>query len=396
MDSFDDIVKPTLVLDEACARRNIASMAEKARRQGIRFRPHFKTHQSAGIGEWFRDEGVSRITVSSVEMAAYFAGHSWDDITIAFPANLRQMDELSDLAERVRLGLLVESVESVDALRKGLSEKAAAWIKIDAGAGRTGIPWERTEAVAEVLDAIRSSPNLEARGLLTHAGQTYRAGSRAEIEQIYNETRQRLQKIRDALVETQHLASLRDAQLQISVGDTPGCSVADDLSGVDEIRPGNFVFYDAEQYLLGSCRWEDVAVAVACPVVALHPERGEAVVYGGAIHLSKDFVDYQDQSDPRRTPTIASGPDILRLYGLVALPEDERWGAPIEGAYVKALSQEHGVIHLPAPVFDKIRVGDLLFVIPAHSCLTVTALGRYRTLTGEMISTMNVESGFAL
>jgi len=50
MDSFDDIVKPTLVLDEACARRNIARMAEKARRQGIRFRPHFKTHQSAGIG----------------------------------------------------------------------------------------------------------------------------------------------------------------------------------------------------------------------------------------------------------------------------------------------------------------------------------------------------------
>ena len=163
--------------------------------------------------------------------------------------------------------------------------------------------------------------------------------------------------------------------LQISVGDTPACSVVNDLTGVDEIRPGNFVFYDAEQYLLGSCAWEDVAVAVACPVAALHPERQDVVIYGGAIHLSKDFMDFEGHP----------------AYGLAALPEGDRWGSPIKGAFVRSLSQEHGIVHVPQPAFDKVRVGDLLFVIPAHSCLTVTALGRYRTLSGEIIPTMNVE-----
>jgi hypothetical protein len=50
----------------------------------------------------------------------------------------------------------------------------------------------------------------------------------------------------------------------------------EDLSGVDEIRR-NFIFYDAEQYLWGTCRlvkspWRWL------PVVAMHPER-ETVVH---------------------------------------------------------------------------------------------------------------------
>jgi D-serine deaminase-like pyridoxal phosphate-dependent protein len=100
------------------------------------------------------------------------------------------------------------------------------------------------------------------------------------------------------------------------------------------------------------------------------------VVYGGAIHLSKDFMEYQGRP----------------AYGLVALPEGDHWGGALAGAYVRSLSQEHGVVHIPASALKNIQVGDLLFVIPAHSCLTITALGRYRTLSGEIILTMNVES----
>jgi D-serine deaminase-like pyridoxal phosphate-dependent protein len=67
------IATPTLLLDEGRARRNLDGMAARAARAGVRFRPHFKTHQSARIGEWFREAGVHSITVSSVRMAAYFA-----------------------------------------------------------------------------------------------------------------------------------------------------------------------------------------------------------------------------------------------------------------------------------------------------------------------------------
>ena len=77
-------------------------------------------------------------------------------------------------------------------------------------------------------------------------------------------------------------------KLIVSVGDTPSCSVAENFLGVDEIRPGNFVFYDLTQNMIGSNNISQVAVAMACPIVALHKDRQEIVIYGGGIHFSKD------------------------------------------------------------------------------------------------------------
>jgi D-serine deaminase-like pyridoxal phosphate-dependent protein len=72
-----NIKKPTLLLDSDICKRNISGMSAKALEQNVFFRPHFKTHQSAAIGEWFMDAGVTAITVSSVSMARYFAEHGW-------------------------------------------------------------------------------------------------------------------------------------------------------------------------------------------------------------------------------------------------------------------------------------------------------------------------------
>ena len=63
---YTEIVRPTMLLDERRVHANIGRMAQKARANGVRFRPHFKTHQSERIGEWSRSEGVTAITVSSV------------------------------------------------------------------------------------------------------------------------------------------------------------------------------------------------------------------------------------------------------------------------------------------------------------------------------------------
>ena len=70
-------------------------MAAKAKNNNIIFRPHFKTHQSKKVGEWFREEGVDKITVSSVSMAKYFIEHNWKDITIAFPFNILEIDDIN-------------------------------------------------------------------------------------------------------------------------------------------------------------------------------------------------------------------------------------------------------------------------------------------------------------
>lgn len=370
-DMYTDIVRPTMLLDERRVRFNIQRMAQRARRNQVRFRPHFKTHQSAAIGEWFRAEGVTAITVSSVAMATYFAEHGWDDITIAFPANVREIDQINRLAARVRLQLLIESEATAHILDRGLSSPVGAWIEADAGSGRSGVAWDNGGALHAVADAVASSKWLNLQGLLTHAGNTYAARSPEAVTAIHAETMTRLQRMRNWLMEYGFLG------LEISMGDTPACSMLEEWGQADEARPGNFVFYDLTQMTIGACTAADVGFVVACPVVAVHPERNELVLYGGAVHLSKEVLLLDDG-----TPS----------YGAVVWLRDDGWSEPVPGAWLRSLSQEHGVVRATATAWHAslgaVQVGELLGVLPVHSCLTADLLKGYRTVTGARVSMM--------
>lgn len=364
------IQKPTLLLNRERVLQNIARMAERAGRNGVRLRPHFKTHQSAQIGEWFRPFGVEAITVSSVSMARYFADHGWGDITIAFPVNQLEIEAIDALAGRVALGLLVEAVETVEFLAGNLTHPVKLWLKIDAGYGRTGVDWRDTDALDALATAIGSGPQLELAGILTHAGHTYRARSRSEIEVIYSDFVFKMKAAKARLEE------VGVTQIEISIGDTPSCSVVNDLSEVDEIRPGNFVFYDVMQHQIRACRESDIAVALACPVVAKHAEKGKLVIYGGAVHLSKERWLVGEQE----------------IFGYVALPTAQGWGPRLENALVTSLSQEHGIIEGDAATLDQVQVGDLVVVLPVHSCLTANLMRKYQTLEGEIITLGNLDT----
>ncbi len=362
-----NFTKPALVLDEGRARRNIERMTAKADRLGLRFRPHFKTHQSRYVGRIFRERGVEAITVSSVDMAAYFAADGWRDILIAFPLNILELAGIRRLAARVRLGLLVESADGLAALAAGVGRPVDVWIKVNIGANRAGLDWNDRAALARICGEVSRRPKLRLRGLLTHNGRTYAARTLAALEASHADSLRKMRLARRGL-ETAGFAGL-----EISVGDTPACSRLDDFAGVDEIRPGNFVLHDVTQLELGSCGERDVAAAVACPVVAVHASRREVVVYGGAIHLSKeDFVSGRDG----------------RIYGRVCRPRGAGWGPVLQGTAVRGLSQEHGVITTTAAEIGRVRPGDILFVIPVHSCLTVDLWKEYVCLDGTKVPTI--------
>ncbi|MBO9394548.1 alanine racemase [Caldilinea sp.] len=365
---YNDIHTPTLLLDVRRAQRNIAHMAEKAQRSGVRFRPHFKTHQSAAVGEWFREVGVEAITVSSVEMARYFAAHGWNDILIAFPVNVREIHKINELAQRVHLHLLVENETAVAHLAELLIAPVDVWIEVDAGYRRSGVPWDGDGVVA-LAQQIARCERMRLRGLLTHDGGTYAARSQGEIVEASIRTAERLTAAR------RRLQNLGFDGLEISVGDTPACSVLDRFEGVDEIRPGNFIFYDWMQVEIGACTPDEVAVVVACPVVSIHPERNEIILYGGAVHLSKESL---LQRNGRLT------------FGAVVLIEKDGWSAPLPDVWVRSLSQEHGVVYAEDAAFAtlvrRIQVGDLLGIVPVHSCLTADLLKVYRTLGGEYLT----------
>lgn len=369
MTVFSSIKKPTLLIDEDKARKNLAFLNGKILSQGVQFRPHFKTHQSAEIGEWFRNIGINKITVASVDMAVYFAVHGWDDIFIAFPVNILQIEEIAKLSMKIKLSLLFEDPISVIYLDKYLSNPISGWIKIDTGLNRCGLQSNQFEKILETAKIIESSKNIKLNGLMTHAGHTYQYKTVGEVTSIYDQSVETLFEIRDQL--NQHGFS----NIKFSVGDTPSSKLVKNFKEVDEIRPGNFLFYDVQQYQAGVCKLDELAVAVVCPVVAIHSEKNELVLYGGAIHLSKD------------THTWGSNQNA---YGLVTTPakNGRGWDDQKTIGFIRSISQEHGIAVIPEGVPEEIKPGSLVCVFPAHSCLTVQAMGKYTNFDGETIHTM--------
>ncbi|NTV84796.1 MAG: hypothetical protein HGA23_10930, partial [Bacteroidales bacterium] len=258
-------------------------------------------------------------------------------------------------ARQIRLQLLVESEEAMDFLVKNIKAPLKLWIKVDVGYHRSGLSWDDDNNLLKMARQIRKTQHA-LEGLLTHAGHSYHVRGKTRLLEIYHESVQKLNHARDMLL------SNGIAPLKISYGDTPTCSVVDQFHDIDEIRPGNFVFYDVMQLQIGSCTEAEIACAMVCPVVAKYPERQELLIHGGAVHLSKEFI--LDENGQK-------------IFGYLAGWDGKVWGPIIPDCRVSALSQEHGIIKANPALLTDIKVGDLLAILPVHSCLAMDLMGDF-------------------
>lgn len=354
---LDAIEKPVLVLDVNRCKRNISRMVLRAAENECDFRPHFKTHQSRTVGRWFRDAGISGITVSTPQMAQYFAEDGWDDITIAFPFHPSQLKSLQELEKRCNLQLFVNSAEHLELLDRHLQNSFKWYIEVDPGYGRSGIHYENRDLMAELIERSDSLKGSHFEGFYIHDGRTYGARGKQEIIEII----------------TPVISILKDLKQEfpfgkISLGDTPSASCLDNFDGIDILTPGNLVFYDWMQVQIGSCGLDDVAVFALLPVAQHIKNEQRAILHGGAVHLSKDFVQTNGKSN----------------YGqVIQFSEDDSIRAA-KNVFINKLSQEHGILHYPAGEHSHFE-NQSVWVCPVHSCLTANLFDHYITTDGKKI-----------
>lgn len=359
-----NIYCPTLLLDEHKCKANIKRMVDRSKFLEVKLIPHFKTHQSITIGKWFAGLGIDAITVSSIKMAEYFANNGWRNISIAFPINILEIERINRIiALGVDLTLLAVSSESILELDDKIIGTANILIEMDAGYNRTGVAVGSTGVINQIVTNVNTSKNLKLYGLYCHPGNTYHADSVDEIKLIWADAIKKVLQVKADLLGT-------NQDIMVRMGDTPGCTVVEDMQGIDEIGPGNFVFNDLVMNYLGVCSEEQIAVAMACPVVAKNKERNEIVIHGGAVHFSKDHLFDADEN---------------KFFGEVVILNEHGWSSIIEGIKLSALSQEHGILTAIPEVFDTIQEGDVIGVLPIHSCLTANLMKSYVTLEGKEI-----------
>ncbi len=352
MTDLDALPTPALLLDLDRLEQNLERMAARCRTLGVALRPHLKTHKCVEIAERQRALGARGVTVATLFEARVFADHGFDDLTWAFPLVLSRLDEVRELAGRVKLRVTIDSVAALDALER-VAHPLHVWLKIDCGYHRAGLD-PTDPATLDLARRLAASARLRFDGLLTHSGHAYHEPDPRARRRIAEAERRAVADLRDRL-------AAEGIPVQASVGSTPAMAVVESLAGVQEARPGNYVFHDGTQVALGTCTATDCAVTVLASVVSAPVGGTHCVTDAGALALSKD-----------------AGP-LGGETGMGQVYDDYATGTVHRATRLTALSQEHGILSTRLPVGQRVRI------LPNHSCLTAACFDEYVVVQSDRV-----------
>lgn len=349
---------PEILVDVDILDRNIQRMAQAVKAKGLALRPHAKTHKIPEIAARQLAAGAAGLTVATIGEAEVFAAAGVKDLFIAYPLWLspQKAERLRRLAATTKISVGVDSESGAAALGAGLGDAAgdiSVLVEIDSGHHRSGVQPEAAAAVAWAA----SDAGLNVAGVFTFPGHSYAPGMPVEAAAQEQEA---LRQAAETLSAAGFEAAVR------SGGSTPTALLTEGSSAT-EVRPGVYVFGDAQQLELGRCALEDIALTVAATVVSHH---------GTAPGIPPRFIlDAGSKILGSDRPAWASG------FGRLMDHPDAR---------ITALSEHHATVELhgdgtPPPIGTKLRV------IPNHVCLAMNLVDDVAVVSqGELVDRWTV------
>ncbi|MFE3028566.1 alanine racemase [Nocardia tengchongensis] len=346
-----EIDTPAVVIDRGVLDRNIARMNSAVTAKRIALRPHAKTHKIPEIADRQLRAGASGLTVATIGEAEVFAEHGVEDIFIAYPLWIgpRQADRLRRLTAHTRISIGVDSPEAAANAAAQLGPAASAieaLIELDSGHHRSGVD---AGQVVEIARAARAG-GLRVTGVFTFPGHSYLPGQAAEAAA---QEQRALTAAANILIADGFPITRR------SGGSTPSALLTA-AGAATELRPGVYVFGDAQQLELERCAVEDIALTVAATVVSR-----------------------QDTAHGPRRIVLDSGSKIL---GSDRPAWTRGFGRLIDhlDADITALSEHHATVawlgDAPLP-----RIGERLRVIPNHVCITMNLVDDVTVVDNGMV-----------
>jgi D-serine deaminase-like pyridoxal phosphate-dependent protein len=342
------VVTPAVVVEADVLEDNLRTLADSAARRGLAVRPHIKTHKSVTIGRRQLALGAVGISVATVGEAEVFAANGFEDVFIAYPvwADHGRDSRLRDLASRIRLSVGVDSAAGAQRLAAAAGPAPLhVLVEVDCGLRRSGV----APGDAGRVGAAAAAAGLSVDGVFTFPGHSYAPGAPASAAAD------------EAAALAAAAASFAAEGLPGPVrsgGSTPSAAYSSgpaDGGPVTELRPGVYVFNDAQQITLGTCTADQVALAILATVVSA-PAPDRFILDAGAKVLGPD------------RPAWAPGHGLLPSF-----PD----------CTITGLWEHHAVVTAgPGPVP---QVGDQVTVIPNHVCTVVNLVDDLHVVRGGQL-----------
>lgn len=335
---YHELSTPALTIDLDILERNLDRMAALCRENGLRLRPHIKTHKTPEVARMQIDRGAAGLTVAKVGEAEVMAGADFDDLLLAFPVRgVDTLRRLAVLANSHRVMISLDSEATAQELSRAMSLQGVnigVLVEFDAGLGRCGL--EAGLACVDLARKVEKLPGLSFRGLMTYFGSVW--GSEEDRQAEVRRVAGRVERALTAFAEARMPVEM------LSAGSTPSARLTRCVPGVTEIRPGTYVYNDLNTFYQGVCSLEDCAARVLATVVSTAVP-GRAIIDAGSKTFSSD--------------ALGSGPKSG--HGLVVEAPD---------AKLIKLNEEHGYLDITNSS-HRFEVGEMVSVIPNHVCTCV-------------------------
>ena len=353
-----DVITPAPIVDFSKLLHNIETMGARAESFGLDLRPHVKTHKSPRLATLQMSKGMKGIMTSTIGESIAFLESGFNDITYAFPLIPQAVGPALGIGKKGKIKVLVDNMMILDYLEKQCKERKQnidVLIKIDCNYHRSGVRPDLPESL-EIAESIQKRKYLTYAGVLTHAGHAYNAKSTEEVRSVAEEEQNAVLQYVNSLEDKYRIESE-----VVSIGSTPTIMNANGFKkGITEIGPGNYVFFDYTQVVLGSCSISDCALTVVATVASSYDDR--IIIDAGATALSKDAGPVHIEPD-------CGYGKIISDYSGSELAVDTK---------IAALSQEHGKVLLgPDSPLRGIKPGEQVRIIPNHSCLVSNLFDKF-------------------
>lgn len=338
-----DLDTPALVIDLDVMERNLARMGDYARAHNLRLRPHTKTHKTPALGAMQLASGAMGLTVAKVSEAEVMLASGVEDLLIAYPLfGAEKVKRLIEVAKQARVTVSVDSVE----VAKPIAAAAAAagvtvglLAEVDVGLHRVGA---QPDVYLKLLQGLAELKGTELRGMAFYPGHI-KNNDLAPVEALSG-------MVGRLLAEA---AAAGFALPIVSGGSTPTMWNSHAVMGMNEIRPGTYIFNDRNTIISGACAPEDCAATIITTVVSTAVP-GQYVIDGGSKTFSSDKA-------------AADG------FGVIL-------DTPY--ALFEKMNEEHGYV---TDAGHHRRVGDRVRVLPNHICVAVNLQERIHGVRGEQV-----------
>lgn len=353
---------PALLLELDALKRNIARMAEAARKSGVQLRPHAKCHKSVAIARLQLDAGAVGICCATIGEAEIMAAGGITDILITSPLTTEaKLARAVSLSRRgVRLCLVADhprNAEQIAAHFGRARRRVGVLVDVDAGLHRTGVTTQkRAIELARLLDGLDA---IDYRGIQCFAGHVQHVG------QLRDRQESALAVLGALKVLCEELKVVGLAPATVSGGGTGTCDIDGPAGVLTELQVGSYVFMDAQYNRVwaggGQVPPFEVSLLVQASVVS-NNHAGSATCDAGIKHFAVD----------------GGAPVVAR-------------GAPATAAY-RYFGDEHGCLRLPRGVRAPDLGERIEFIVP-HCDPTVGLYDHFHCMRGnELVDIWPIEA----